>query len=169
MFRGILVHAKMQSSLLQPACSHIMGCLHLFSRFSLFAKCTRFVTCEYCQNLLVLFKRSKPYSLQTTDYEMIRVEGVRVWRFAGGLLAVMRTPGLLLIGVTDYSTAIQWPNTFSFSSGVHWASALCESCMMGSSNSSFATKSCACASVAFLVRIIFWFVDNIWRGVDIFT
>ena len=108
-------------------------------------------------------KCSKPCSLQTTDYEMIRVEGVRVWSCAGGLLA-LRTPGLLMISVTDYSTAIQRPNTCSFSSGVHWASALCECCMMGNSNSSFATKSCACASVTFLVGIAFWFVDSMWRG-----
>jgi hypothetical protein len=94
---------------------------------------------------------------------------VRVWRCAGGLLAVTRTPGLLLIDVTDYSTAIQRPNTCNFSNGVHWASEMCECCMVGSSNSSFATKSCACASLAFLVGIIFWFVDSMWRGMIYFV
>jgi hypothetical protein len=54
-FRGILVYAKIQPSLLKPTYSHIMGCLHLFSCFSLFAKCTHFVTRVYCQHLLVLF------------------------------------------------------------------------------------------------------------------
>jgi len=109
-------------------------------------------------------KHSKPYSLQTTDYEMIRVEGVRVWRCAGGLLAIKRTPGLLLICVTYCSTAIQRPYACSFPSGVHWASTLCECCMMGSNNSLFTTKSYVCASVAFLVGIIFWFVDGMWTG-----
>jgi hypothetical protein len=93
-FVGILVYVKIEPSLLQPACSHIMGCLRLFSCFSLFAKCTRCDICDYCRNLLVFSKRSKPHSSQTKDYQVIRMEGVRVWLCSGRMLPVRRIPGL---------------------------------------------------------------------------
>ena len=63
--------------------------------------------------------------------------------------------GLLLVGATDCSTAPSRVETSSnrvvCSEQVHCANGF----RMGSSNS------CACASVAFLVRIISWSVDSI--------
>ena len=66
---------------------------------------------------------------------------------------------LLLVGVGDISAvtqAVKWTGMWVASSeGMYCANA----CRIGRRNSSFPTKCCACAAVAFLYGIIYWSVD----------
>lgn len=75
------------------------------------------------------------------------------------------TAGPLLVGAADYSTTTTTTSIknqafrVTFNQRGH-----CENAFgMGSSNSSIATESCACASIAFLVRIISWSVGSTFQ------
>jgi hypothetical protein len=61
---------------------------------------------------------------------------------------------MLLVGATDCSTALHIAKTSNTSSSVQWA------LWVDSSNSWFVTKTYACASIAFLAKIISWSVDS---------
>jgi hypothetical protein len=90
--------------------------------------------------------------LQTTGHEMIpTVVGV-----SG---AVRGTTGLLLVGTTDWKHKRYRAACVE---SMHSANAFC----ISSSNSSFTTKSCSCASIPFLWGIISWSVDKHLLGLN---
>ena len=86
----------------------------------------------------------------TTDCEMIPEEG----RGVSG--AVRGTTVQRFVGTTHCSTITHKPISSSIYCSVYCANAF----RTDSSNSSFTTKSCACASIEFLAEVISWSVDS---------
>lgn len=115
------------------------------------------------QAVMSTARRDQTYKgiVQTTDHEMFPT-GLRGWACLArccGLRAMKGTTGLLLVGTTDYS------NILPHKTCTHQALRLEQPhsvnvCRLGSSNSSFTSKSCACAYVLYIAGIISWSVDS---------
>ena len=69
---------------------------------------------------------------------------------------------------TLYSTARRL-RASSVANSVCLASALCDALSMGSRNSSFTTKSCACACIVLLTGFISWAVDSSCDAVEFYS
>jgi hypothetical protein len=85
--------------------------------------------------------------------------GVGCLTRCGGLLALVGTSVLLLVGTTDCSPTVHRIHQaflVACSEQVHCVNAF----GVGNSCSSLTTKSCACASVSFLSGIISWSVES---------
>jgi hypothetical protein len=78
--------------------------------------------------------------------------GRRVWRGSGGLQAIWRTTGLLLVNT------VCTPQPFGIANSHRESCA--DALMMHSNNSPFAVKSCECLPAALLAGVIRWYVGS---------